>query len=110
MLENKILFEAKKLYNDFKEYIKNANNDEEIIDLCEKKSNYRVVNVLHDDYSMLDEDKIVVNIVTNNTQKNALQGIKIYIDIYNLKLSKYIDIFLINDEYPWEMIEIEKEV
>lgn len=108
MQENKILLEAKKLYNDFKEYIKNADNDEQIIDLCEKKSNYRVVNVLHDDYSMLDEDKIVVNIATNNTQENFLQGIKIYIDIDNLKLSKYIDIFLINDEYPFEMIEIEK--
>ena len=86
MLENKILFEAKKIYNDFKKYIKNANNDEEIIDLCEKKSNYRVINILHDDYIMLDEDKIVVNIATNNKQKNSLQGIKIYIDIYNLKL------------------------
>ena len=107
MLSNKILLEAKKLYNDFKEYIKNADNDEKIIDLCEKKSNYRIVNILHDDYSMLDEDKIVVNIATNNKQENSLQGIKIYIDIYNLKLSKYIDIFLINDEYPHEMVEIE---
>jgi AICAR transformylase/IMP cyclohydrolase PurH len=107
MLNNNILNKAKKLYNDFKEYIKNADNDEEIIDLCEKKSNYRVVNILHNDYSMLDEDKIVINIVTNNTKENSLQGIKIYIDIDNLKLSKYIDIFLVNDEYPCEMIEIE---
>lgn len=106
MLNDKILIEAKKLYNDFKEYIKNADNDEKIIDLCEKKSNYRVVNILHDDYSMLDEDKIVINITTNNTKENSLQGIKIYIDIYNLKLSKYIDIFLVNNEYPCEMIEI----
>ena len=110
MLDDKILLEAKKLYNDFKKYIKDADSDEKIIDLCEKKSNYRVINILHDDYSMLDEDKIVINIATDNTQKNFLQGIKIYIDIDNLKLSKYIDIFLINDEYPWEMIEIEKEV
>ena len=110
MLNDNILIEAKKLYNDFKEYIKNADNDEEIIDLCEKKSNYRVVNILHDDYSMLDEDKIVINIATNNTKENSLQGIKIYIDIYNLKLSKYIDIFLNNDEYPHEFIEIEKEI
>lgn len=109
MLNDKILLEAKKLYNDFKEYIKNADNDEKIIDLCEKKSNYRVINILHDDYNMFDEDKIIINIATNNTKENSLQGIKIYIDIYNLKLSRYIDIFLNNDEYPWEMIEIEKD-
>lgn len=98
--------QALELYNNFKAEI------EPLLNLKDKKNieenifwKVRHINC----YEILDtysDDELLVSISTDNTKDNSLQGIRCYIILENeipTKISDYIDIYLCNDDYPFEV-------
>lgn len=98
-----LLEQAKTLYNKFKEDIKGLKSEDEIYWKIRHISAYEMVDTFDDEY-------VAVNIATDNNKKNTLQGIRVYINVETLQLSRYIDLYLCDDEYPFEDVDVEKYI
>lgn len=65
-------------------------------------------------YEVMDsfsDEMIVVSIATDNTKDNELQGIRVYFELDDdclllNKLSDYADVYLCNDDYPFEDVDL----
>lgn len=95
-----LLEQAKTLYNEFKEDIKDLKSEDEIYWKTRHISAYEMVDTFDDEY-------IVVSIATDNNEIDTLQGIRVYINVETLQLSRYIDLYLCDDEYPFEDVDVE---
>ena len=93
--------EIKDLYVSAKYRLNNLKDQEDIVSACNHVSGYDFIKDTYND------DVYTVSIGTDNTEPDTLQGIRIYIDKETHKISRYIDIFFNDDEYPFEDIEIE---
>ena len=98
------LKEIKDLYNTAKKDFAIARTFEEIASIANH------VNAYEFSRSEYMEEVCFVFIATDNTEPNTLQGIRICFSLERkneIELSPYIDIFLVDDEYPFEDYEVE---
>ena len=113
-LTQEIKKQALELYKGFKEEIEPL--------LCEKDRDKIEENIFWkarhiNSYEIMDtfsDEFLSISVITDNTEDDTLQGIMCYIELDNVgnpfKISKYIDVYLCNDDYPFEDVEIEIEV
>lgn len=106
-LSKETIKEVVELYNDFVSEIQPLLNSED-----KKEIEYEIYwKTRHiSSYEMLDtfsDDYIVVNIITDN---NNLQGIRCYIELDEkgipTNIMQYVDIYLNDDDYPFEDVDI----
>lgn len=97
--------EIKDLYSNAQYHLNNARDEEHIISICNHISGYEFIK---DSYN---DDMFTISIATDNKEPNTLQGIRVYIDkTYKpLHLSKYIDVYFNDEEYPFEDYEVNTE-
>lgn len=97
--------EIKDLYNNAQHHLNNARDEEHIISICNHINGY---NLITDTYN---DDVYTISIGTDNKEPNTLQGIRVYIDkTYKpLKLSRFIDVYFNDEEYPFEDYEVKTE-
>lgn len=113
-LTQEIKKQALELYKNFKEEIEPLLQENDKYEI-EDNIFWKVRDIYS--YEMVDtysDEFLIISIATDNTKDNTLQGIRCYIELDNVgnpfRISEYIDIYLCNDDYPFEDVEIEKEI
>lgn len=107
-LSKETIKEVVELYNDFVSEIQPLLNSEDKNDIEDEIfwktrhiSSYEMLDTFSDDY-------IVVSITTDS--KNNLQGIRCYIELDEkgipTNIMQYVDIYLNDDDYPFEDVDI----
>lgn len=107
-LSKETIKEVVELYNDFVSEIQPLLNSEDKKEI-EYEIYWKTRHILS--YEMLhtfSDDYIVVGITTDN---NILQGIRCYIELDENRIPtsilQYVDIYLNDDDYPFEDVDIE---
>ena len=98
------LKEIKDLYNTAKKNFSIVRTFEEIASIANH------INAYEFSRSEFMDEVCFVFIATDNTEPNTLQGIRICFSLERkneIELSPCIDIFLVDDEYPFEEYDVE---
>ena len=95
--------EIKDLYVRADHYLHGLSTEDDIRSVCNHISGYDLIT---DTYN---EDVWTVSIGTDNREPNTLQGIRVYLDKETHELSRFIDVYFNDEEYPFEDIEIKTE-
>lgn len=96
--------EIKDLYVRADHYLHGLSTEDDIRSVCNHISGYDLIT---DTYN---EDVWTVSIGTDNTEPNTLQGIRVYLDKETHKLSRFIDVYFNDEEYPYEDYEVYNEM
>lgn len=92
--------EIKELYASAEYRLNDLKDVDDIASVCNHISGYTFIS---DTYN---EDVYIIVIGTDNTEPNTLQGIRVYFDKETNKLSRFIDVYFNNEEYPIEDYEV----
>lgn len=92
--------EIKDLYAKAQYRLNGLNTEDDIQSVCNHVNGYDLIT---DTYN---EDVWTISIGTDNTEPNTLQGIRVYLDKETHKLSRFIDVFFNDEEYPYEDYEV----
>ena len=95
--------EVKDLYVSAEYRLNDLKDEDSIVSVCNHVSGY---DLIKDTYN---EDVYTISIGTDHREPNTLQGIRVYLNKETNKLSRYIDIFFNDEEYPFEDVEIKTE-
>ena len=99
--------EIKELYVSAEYRLNGLKDVDSIEDVCDHVGGYEL---MIDTFSEADyEDIYTISIATDHREPNTLQGIRVRLDKTTHELSRYIDIFFNDEEYPFEEIEIKTE-
>ena len=93
------------LYANAEYHLNDLKNEDDIQSVCNHISGYDFITDTYND------DVYTISIGTDNKEPNRLQGIRVYIDkTYKpLKLSRFIDVYFNDEEYPFEDYEVKTE-
>ena len=92
--------EIKDLYVNAQYRLNGLSTEDRVQSVCNHVSGYDLIT---DTYN---EDVWTVSIGTDNTEPNTLQGIRVYLDKETHELSRFIDVFFNDEEYPYEDYEV----
>lgn len=94
--------EVKELFTEARCRLEKLKSLEDIELVCNHINGYELIK---DTYN---EDVYTINIATDNTETGTLQGIRIYVNktCKPFKISRFIDVYFNNEEYPFEDVEI----
>lgn len=96
--------EIKELYASAEYRLNGLKEVESVESVCNHVNGYVFIS------DTFNEDVYTISIATDHREPNTLQGIRVYLDKETNKLSRFIDIYFNDEEYPFEDIEIKTEV
>ena len=96
--------EIKELYASAEYRLNGLKEVESVESVCNHVNGYVFIS------DTFNEDVYTISIATDHREPNTLQGIRVYLDKETSKLSRFIDIYFNDEEYPFEDIEIKTEV
>lgn len=91
------------LYANAEYHLNDLKNEDDIQAVCNHISGYDLITDTYND------DVYTISIGTDNKEPNTLQGIRVYLDKETNKLSRFIDVYFNDEEYPFEDYEVKTE-
>lgn len=91
------------LYANAEYHLNGLKTEDDIQSVCNHINGY---DFIKDTYN---EDVYTISIGTDNREPNTLQGIRVYLDKETHQLSRFIDVYFNDEEYPFEDYEVKAE-
>ena len=97
------------LYAEAEANLNGLNDLDEVESKCNHIVGYYLIIDDFDEANPEYVDMFTIQVVTDNREPNTLQGIRVYFDRKEKKLSRFIDVFFNDEEYPFEDYEVKTE-
>ena len=91
------------LYANAEYHLNDLKNEDDVQSVCNHVNGYDLITDTYND------DVYTISIGTDNKEPNTLQGIRVYLDKETNKLSRFIDVYFNDEEYPFEDYEVKTE-